>query len=118
MENSNGTGIEYPTLELGGKTYTIKFSGSALYRLEKNRVEIAFEKAANGGAALKLTQMVDILHPMINFPGAHDELAELVFPVRQEALNAILLALGKAFPPAERPLKADETTPAPPPSIQ
>lgn len=112
MEN-NAMGIEFPTLDLGGKTYVVKFSGSALYRLEKLSVPVAFEKAENGGVQLKLKQMVDMLHPIINFAGTHEDLADLVMPIKQQVFDALLSALGKAFPPAARPLKADET-PAPP----
>ena len=37
----NGTGVDYPTIELGGKTYTVKFSRGMLYRMHKQGVVFA-----------------------------------------------------------------------------
>lgn len=108
------TGIIYPTVDLDGQTYTLKFTrASILYRLSRNGVDIGDlwrpAKAAAG--------VVDVLHAVIS-----DQLAPGVFPT-PEALaeyllepgtdrmrtvaNALREAVGKVFPPVAPPAPAD-----------
>lgn len=101
--SENGTGVQYPTIELGGQTYTVKFSRAMLYRLGKAGVKFspqfkAPEGDKPGGIQMDFAQVVDVLHLAIGFQGTHDDLAELVFDKRNEAVSAIMLAWGKAFP--------------------
>ena len=37
MEN---TGVDYPTIELGGKMYTVKFTRGLLYQLDKQGIKV------------------------------------------------------------------------------
>lgn len=105
MSQNNGTGIEYPTIELGGKTYTVKFSRGLLYRLAKAGVKIETRQIA-GGVSMPFEILVDAYHVLIGFEGSHEELAEMMFDKRGEALNKLLVAVGKTLPAA--PIKLEE----------
>jgi hypothetical protein len=106
---TNGSGVDYPTIELGGKTYTVKFSRGLLYRMSKLGVVFAPQVVPNpNDPSKKLIQMsfvqiVDVLHVAIGFEGTHEELAELVFEHRPQVIDALMAAWGKAFPPAPLP---------------
>ncbi len=100
---SNGTGIDYPTIELGGKTYTVKFTrGGLLYRLSKSGSSLADLRTNKNFATL-----IDILHAALHgqYDGTSLELAELIsssddwiekYKQMDEAINE---AIKKAFPP-------------------
>jgi hypothetical protein len=96
----NGTGVEYPTIELGGKVYTVKFSRKMLYRMGKQNVSFS-PTFSSGSVSMPFAQVVDVLHLATEFPGTQDDLAELVFDKRNEAVTALMGAWGKAFPPAQ-----------------
>lgn len=101
MENTNGTGITYPTLELGGKTYTVKFSrGGMLYRLSKTGTNLADLKGQKSFATL-----VDVLHAALfgQYQGTSEELADLLLSEGKAmaAGEAVSEALKKAFPPTQ-----------------
>ena len=103
MEN-NGSGIDFPTIELNGKTYTVKFSRAMLYRMNKLGVVFAPQIVASptdpGKKAVQMTfmQIVDVLHLATGYEGSHEELAEAVFDKRPEAIDKLMAAWGKAFP--------------------
>ena len=96
----NGTGVDYPTIELGGKTYTVKFSRGMLYRMGKLGVVFA-PKLDAGRITMDFAQIVDLAHLATGFKGTHDELAELLYDKRNDALTALMAAWGKAFPPSQ-----------------
>ena len=93
----NGSGVEYPTIELGGKTYTVKFTGYAQYRLQK--AGITFAPAFRDGGksySIGLTSLVDVLAVCINWKGSTEDLANLVYPKakRDEVGQALMAAWG------------------------
>ena len=98
-----GSGQEYPTLEIGGVKYTVKFSRGLLYRMGKAGVVFA-PQVINQGTAVTMPfhQLVDVLTMAISWPGDNESLAELVYPIRGDAVAALMQAWGKAFP-APRP---------------
>ncbi len=101
MGETNGTGIEYPTIELGGREYTVKFTrGGILYRLNKNGANLS-----DLGGSKSFATLVDVLHAALfgQFNGTTDELAELI--VAEEKIlaadHAVSEALKKVFPPTQ-----------------
>ena len=93
------TGIDYPTIELGGKTYQVKFNRALLYQLDKRG--IAFNpQFRNGGATCGLAAIIDTMQLAIGFEGTADELAELVYDKRDEALTALVAGWGKVVLPS------------------
>jgi hypothetical protein len=94
----NGTGVDYPTLELGGKAYTVKFSRGILYRMGKLGV-VFNPRVANNQVTMSFTAVVDVMHAVIGFEGTHEDLAELVYDKRGDCVSALMVAWGKAFPP-------------------
>lgn len=117
--DQNGTGVQYPTLTLDGVTYTVKFSRGLLYRMEKLGVKFAptFPKDDTGkplGVSMSISNLVDVLHIAIGYPGTHEELAEAVYEQRNDAVTALVVAWGKAFPPRPQPQAPAEASPAAP----
>jgi hypothetical protein len=104
--HTNHTGIEYPTIELGGKTYIVKFSRGILYRLGKAGVDIRTTRGLGDTINMPFTQLVDAYHVVIAFEGTHEELAELLFDKKGDALTKLILAVGKTLPAA--PIKLQE----------
>ena len=101
MSETNGTGIEYPTIELGGKLYIVKFTrGGIMYRLSKAGVDITTLGTARG-----FSSIIDMLHAALfgQYLGDAESLAELVINENKTSVvsNAINEALGKAFPPTQ-----------------
>ncbi len=93
------TGIDYPTIELGGKIYTVKFSRAILYRMGKAGIELQPKPSPIPGMVqLGFSNLVDVLHAATGFEGTPEQLAELVYEKRNEASTAIFTAWGKAFP--------------------
>ena len=118
MNLTNGTGVQYPTIVLGDKTYTIKFGRAMLYRMDKLGVKFLptiIPPAGDrpGVVNMNFSQIVDVMHIAIGFQGTHEELAELVYEQRNEAVTALMVAWGKAFPP-KTPVLTAETQPAQP----
>lgn len=111
VTGSNGTGIEYPTLELGGKKYTIKFTrGGFVYRLSKSGTDLeSLVKGRNFAAVM------DVLFAALwgQFDGSVEDLAELVLVESKTAeVGAIVRdAIKKVFPPTTKPdATAEEKT--------
>lgn len=112
MSDTNGTGIIYPTLELGGKTYIVKFSrGGILYRLSKSGTSLM---DLTGGSK-NFAAVIDVLHAALfsQFDGSQEDLAELVLAENKtaEVSAAIGEALKKVFPPTSAPAEAVGTQP-------
>ena len=100
MNQLDTTGIDYPTLELGGVVFTLKFTRAALlYRLSKKDVRIA---DINGPPPKNLAAVVDVLHAALfgQFEGTPEQLLELVMAEdkMRAARAAIDAAMGKVFP--------------------
>lgn len=101
MSEINGTGIEYPKIELGGKVYTVKFTrGGILYRLNKNGTSLS-----DLGGAKSFATLIDVFHAALHgqFKGTAEELAELVVSEEKIATvdSVVAEALKKAFPPTQ-----------------
>lgn len=109
---TNATGIEYPTLELGGKVYTVKFTrGGLMYRLNK-----AGTSMTALGSDRSFSAYIDILHAALfgQFDGSPEDLAEIVmdeskFTTVAEAINE---AIKKVFPPTQAPADGTAGQPA------
>ena len=93
------TGVDYPTIELGGKTYEVKFTRGLLYQLDKQGIKFN-PQFANNAATCGLSSIVDTLKLAIGFEGTADELAELVYDKRDEALTALVNGWGKVVLPS------------------
>lgn len=96
---TNGTGIVYPTIELGGKTYTVKFTrGGLLYRLSKSGTNIADLR----NSPRYISTLIECLHAALfdQFGGTPIELAELVYDEDKISLvdQVVAEALKKVFP--------------------
>ena len=114
MSQTNGSGLEFPTLELGGKMYIVKFTrGGLLYRLNKNGAEL------NLGGPKTISATVDLLYAALwnQFQGTPEDLADLVFGEEKMLLVGQVLgeALKKVFPPTPIPAAAPADQPAAPP---
>ena len=122
-----GSGVEYPTLEIDGKVYTIKFSRASFYRLDKagfdlktlpNQFKEWFPRIENGveipGQA-RFSVVIDVLHAAISkeFRGTAEDLAEVIDPERLasgEVVTALTIAMLKMLPPPVKP-QATAATP-------
>ncbi len=103
MSETNGTGIIYPTVELGGRLYQVKFTrGGIMYRLSKAGVDLAMLGTTKGFAT-----MIDTLHAALfgQYLGDAESLAELVLAEDKsvQVADAVTEALKKAFPPTQTP---------------
>lgn len=118
MSLNNGTGIQYPEIELGGKRYTVKFTRGMLYRMGK--LGVKFQPELVGGEQKQIrmdfTNLVDVLHVAIEFPGTHEELAELLYDKRNDAVTALVEAWAKMLPPATPATPAADVQPGAPPN--
>ena len=109
MNETNGTGVEYPQLTLGGKTYTLKITrGALMYRFSKRNIPMGQFGGPAGIAAL-----ADQLHAIIGvFPGEPEEILEMILAEDKvkEASIAVGETIKKAFPP---PIQAATAADAP-----
>jgi len=102
MSVLNGTGITYPEIELGGKKYTVKFTRGMIYRMGKAGVSFSPRLTGSPDAQLitmEFSQLIDVLHLAIDFPGTHEELAELAYDKRGELVTALVTAWSKIMLP-------------------
>ncbi len=107
MEQSN---MEYPKLTLGGREYELKFTrGAMIYRVAKSGAN--FGDLYGNEPSKRLAAVIDCLHAALygQFPGTVDELADLVIGENKvgEATTALLVTLGKVFPPTQAAAPAD-----------
>ena len=103
MSEQNGTGIIYPTLELGGKTYTVKFTrGGLLYRLSKSGASFS---DLISGSDKNFAACFDILYAALygQYLGTVEDLVELAFAESkvEEVKTVVREAVKKAFPPTQ-----------------
>jgi hypothetical protein len=125
MSQDNGTGVVYPTIELGGTAYTVRFSRGSLYRMQKLGVAFApkIQPIPDQPGMIRRTmtfsEVVDVMHIGINFPGTAEQLAELVTNDKvQEAFDKIMEAWGKAFPSPQIRLQESAGQPEANPPVQ
>ena len=107
----NGSPIDWPTLTLGGVTYTVRFTrGALLFKLSESGTTFADMSGAKAFASL-----VKGLHAGISpeFPGTPEQLADVLVNEGKvsEAKQAFDAALKKAFPTP--PTKAAEAAEQP-----
>jgi|GEM_PF-4151630 len=92
-------GVDYPTIELGGAPYTIKFTRAMFYRMGKAGIQ--FNPVFNGNTAkIDFHVLVDVMKLAIGFTGSADDLAELLFDKRDEALRLLVDAWGNLVLPS------------------
>ncbi len=116
MSETNGTGVQYPTIELNGRPYDVKFTRAALYRMEKAGISFRPQFGLGGKTAqLPFSNIVDVLKLTTDFEGDHEELAEAVFDRRDEAASILLAAWGNLMLPSlsKRAEAAAKTATAP-----
>lgn len=106
MEDKS-TGVEYPTIELNGTVHTIKFTRAMFYRMGK--AGVVFNPVFTGNSAkIDFHVLVDVMKLAIGFTGSSDELAEMLFDKRDEALRLLVDAWGNLVLPSLK-LRAKET---------
>lgn len=100
--SENGTGIIYPTIELGGKFYTVKFTrGGLLYRLSRSGTSLSDLTSGSKNFA----SVIDVLHAALygQYAGTAEDLAELVLSENKTGELSMVIgeALKKVFPPTQ-----------------
>jgi|SRR5215831_4986972 len=118
-----GSGIQYPTIEIAGKTYTVKFSRAAFYRLGKAGFDLRqFAPLKDGLIAFSI--LFDLLHAAIadQLPVKleTEELVDMALPIdmpheaarkRLEEIGSIVReAFSKIAPPPQLPLRETAAT--------
>lgn len=98
MESMNGTGITYPEIELGGKKYVVKFTRGLIYRMGKAGIDFR-PVVTQGSITVPFSTLVDVLHMAITFEGTPEDLAEVLYDKRNEAMTALIGAWAKMLPP-------------------
>lgn len=99
MDETKDTGVEYPTLTLGdGNTYTVKFTRGTLYRLSKAGVKFSPVFTKNSSSA-SLSNVIDTLKVVIDYPGTAEELTEIAFDQKDEILSVLCAAWVKVALP-------------------
>ena len=93
------TGIEYPTITLGGVAYELRLSRHVLaFRLSKRGLTLADLRSG----ARQLSALYEVLHAMISdrYLGSVEDLVELVASEeKQRAVDqAVAAVIKKAFP--------------------
>jgi len=119
--SQNGTGVVYPTIELGGVTYELRITrGALLYRISKNQIDMN-DLGQDSDPRKRVAAVFDVLHAIVagKFQGSIEDLADLVITEgkMKDAATAVLLAVGKVFPPAEPATPAVEATPEKPTEV-
>lgn len=101
MEEQITTSAEYPSIELGGTKYEVKFTRGLMYRLDKMGLSFnpTFESGKKAWSG-KLSNMVDVLKEAIGFQGTAEELTELCYDKRDEVLSVLVEAWGKVVLPS------------------
>jgi hypothetical protein len=99
MSQLNGTGVTYPTIELGGVTYELKVTReAAIYRVGKNGLNFSDLNEQ----AKRPVAVADFMHVMMDprFQGSAEDVFTLIMKEGKigEATAAVFTALGKVFP--------------------
>lgn len=97
------TGAEYPSIELGGQSYQVKFTRGLMYRMDK--LGLSFDaKFTKEGELIRTTMpyhnIIDVLHMAIGFKGTQEELSEFVYDRRDEIMVLMVGAWGKVALPS------------------
>ena len=98
MDNTNGSGIQWPQITLGGVTYTLKVTkGSLTFRFSK--YSIPFRRFGPTAGAVLAEQLWAIL--LGQYFGSAESLFEMMFDENHLAAVAAAVdeAVGKVFPP-------------------
>ncbi|MGC2152632.1 MAG: hypothetical protein WA618_11350 [Terriglobales bacterium] len=107
MNEQKVTGVEYPTITLGGVKYLLRFTrGALLFRLSEMGVRLADRTDPIKSVATITKILSACLEP--RFAGTFEELTELLLEEgkMREAGVVINDALGKVFPPTQVPAAA------------
>jgi hypothetical protein len=119
-----GSGVDYPTIEIEGQQYTLKFSRGAMYLLDKQGVDFRRlgrelqmwlpRKEVPGSGQVHLSGLVDVIHACLaeQFPGVTAaRFADMLLPIGLQGVDyqnrvgalaiAVIQALGKAWPPSQ-----------------
>lgn len=99
----NTSNIEFPKITLGGVEYVVKFTrGGMIYRMIKSGANFA---ELRPGHPKFFSATVDALHAALfgQFTGTSEDLADLMVTENKvtECTAAILVAVGKVFPPTQ-----------------
>jgi hypothetical protein len=97
MNKQEATGVDYPTIDLGGKEYEVKYTKAAAYKLSVAGVDLSSVQRGDRNI-VPFHQIVNGILILTAFPGTTDELAEILFDRQQEALNKITVAASKILP--------------------
>lgn len=95
------TGVQYPTVQIGDATYEIRFTAETMYDL--GLAGIAFNPkwdAQTSTWSCDFTNMCQVLKVVIGFPGTARELAGLVFDTRDDIVVALIDGWGKVVLPS------------------
>ena len=118
MNETNGTGVEYPQLTLGGVTYTLKLTrGQLMYRFSKRNISMGLRVGQAG-----IAMLADQLHAMIQgaYFGSPEDLLEMILgeDKLKETANAVDEAIKKVFPPPIQAATAAAPADAPQAPVQ
>lgn len=100
------TGATYPTVELGGVLYEVKFTRSMIYRMDKAGIKFSpeFIDGGKGGVKLSFSNLVDVLKVAIDFPGTADELSEMAYDKRNAITTILMNAWGNLLRSSKAPV--------------
>lgn len=102
----NGSGIQYPTIDIDGVVFEIKWTRESSYDLSLAGINIA-------GPSVPFHMVVQALHSLIGYPGTARQLSTHLIGRSQEAYNKILEASGKVLPSGKKAAAATAKDPSP-----
>jgi hypothetical protein len=94
MSELNGSGIEYPKIELGGVVHAVKFTEYAQYKMSKLGIAFAPEFLNEGKQyRIGFSNLVDVLALCIDWKGSTEELCRLAYPkAKRDEIGQVLMA--------------------------
>ena len=98
MELDKLTGVEYPTIELGGKEYTIRFTRALFYKMGKAGIKFN-PQVTSTMVQVPFHELVDVMKLAIDFQGTEEELAEMLFDKRDQVVMPLVNAWGNLVLP-------------------
>jgi hypothetical protein len=90
---------EFPAIQIGDKTYPVKFTRGKLYDMAKAGIEYT-PRIRDGKVMMNRAQAIDVLHMLVDFKGTQHDLAELMWDRTAEVVDVLWSAWVKAYPPA------------------
>ena len=97
--NEKLTGTEHPVIELAGVKYPVKFTRGMLYNM--GVAGIKFNPVVTAGTArVDFHVIVDVMKLAIEWPGTAQELAEVLFDKRDQALTMLMEGWGNLVLPS------------------